>query len=405
MSQCCHCRLAHFIRNSCFVTRDMADCEALLPDAAWQYRPRRPAHFAPRQIVLAKGSLDTPQRRRMIEAICRLYPKAQVLEMLDRPHNRIDVGQAGTLESHYEGKQTLVFGEHKSAVRLSDEADNTCPNYWHFSPYGFCPYDCRYCYLAGTPGVRFSPTVKIFLNLDEILGQIDKAARRLTEPTAFYVGKLQDALALDPLTGYSLRLVPFFARHPIARQIVLTKSGEVDNLIDLDHRGRTILAWSINPPEVTDQFEANTPAPQQRITSMRKCAAAGYPLRAVIMPIIPITGWHEAYATFLDELLSAVPLQRITLGGICSYPDARCLMEAKLGADNVVSSALESAGGRSSDGRSRYPFDQRIEIYKHLINVIRDHDSAPSIALCLEERRAFEALGLESALGKCNCVL
>jgi len=60
------------------------------------------------------------------------------------------------------GKKTLVFGVHKSALRFSGEDGNTCPNYWHFSPYGFCPYDCQYCYLAGTPGVRFSPTVKIF---------------------------------------------------------------------------------------------------------------------------------------------------------------------------------------------------------------------------------------------------
>ncbi len=341
----------------------------------------------------------------MVEAICGLYPKAEVSEMLDLPHNRIDVGPAGTLESHYEGKHTLVFGEHKRAVRLSDEADNTCPNYWHFSPYGFCPYDCMYCYLAGTPGVRFSPTVKIFLNLDEILGQIDKAARKKAEPTAFYLGKLQDGLATDPLTGYSRVLVPFFARHPIARQVVLTKSAEVDNLIELDHRGRTILSWSLNPPEVTHQFEDNTPDPDKRTEAMKQCAAAGYPLRAVIMPIIPIVGWREAYAMFLDELLSTIPLQRITLGGICSYPDARRLMEAKLGTRNAVSNALDSAGGRSADGRSRYPFDQRIEIYTHLINVIRDHRSAPQIALCLEERRTFEALGLESALGVCNCVL
>ncbi len=341
----------------------------------------------------------------MVTAICGLYPDAHVDETLDRPHNRVDVAEAGTLESHYAGKETLVFGEHKSPVRLSDEADNTCPNYLHFSPYGFCPYDCKYCYLAGTPGVRFSPTVKIFLNLDEILGQIDKAARRLTEPTAFYLGKLQDGLALDPLTGYSRLLVPFFARHRIARQIVLTKSPEVDNLINLDHCGRTVLSWSLNPPEVTHKFEVNTPSGQERIEAMRKCAEAGYPLRAVIMPIIPIADWRQAYTMFLDELLSTVPLELITLGGICSYPSARSLMEAKMGHDQAISNALHDSPRPSGDGRARYPFDQRIEIYSHLINVIRDHDSAPPIALCLEEHSMFEALRMESAVGKCNCVL
>lgn len=104
---------------------------------------------------------------------------------------------------HYRGKQTLVFGEHRSAVRLSEERGNTCPNYWSFSPYGFCPYECKYCYLAGTKGVSFSPTVKVFLNLPEMLGQIDRIAAQQGRPTGFYLGKLQDGLALDPLTGYS----------------------------------------------------------------------------------------------------------------------------------------------------------------------------------------------------------
>ncbi len=42
-----------------------------------------------------------------------------------------------------------------------------------------------------------SNTVKIFLNLPEILNQIDRVASQLAKPTAFYLGKLQDALALD----------------------------------------------------------------------------------------------------------------------------------------------------------------------------------------------------------------
>jgi len=100
--------------------------------------------------------------------------------------------------SHLFRGDTLVLAEHKSAVRQSSEEGNACPNYWHFSPYGFCPFGCAYCYLAGVQGVRFSPTVKVFLNLPEILAEVDRVARRVGEPTAFYLGKLQDGLALDP---------------------------------------------------------------------------------------------------------------------------------------------------------------------------------------------------------------
>jgi len=165
------------------------------------YRPRPAPLFRPTRIVLAKGSNRTQSRRRLAERICAAYPEAEVVEAFGAPHNRVDLGETDPWRLHERGKQTLVLGEHRSAVRFSDEGGNACPNYWHFSPYGFCPYGCHYCYLAGTPGVWFSPSVKIFLNLEEIFGEVDRTATRLGRPMAFYLGKLQDGLALDPLAA------------------------------------------------------------------------------------------------------------------------------------------------------------------------------------------------------------
>ncbi len=374
-------------------------------DFAADYRPRRPAHFNPRRIILTKGSFNCATRRDFIERLCRLYPEAQVIEQLHLPHNRVNLGIADPVALHHSGKQTLVIGEHRTAVRLSEEHGNMCPNYWHFSPYGFCPFDCAYCYLAATPGVRFSPTVKIFVNLSEMLASIDRIARKLTQPTAFYLGKLQDGLALDPLTGYSRVMAPFFASHPYARLVLLTKALDVQNLMDIEHRGQTILSWSLNPPEVCGQFEINTPAPAERIEAMRRCAAAGYPIRAVIMPTIPIGGWRVVYGAFLQELITAVPLARITLGGICSYDGALSLTEAKLGPGNTVSQAVDRSRSKSVDGRRRYLVSERVEMYRHLITTIRRIDPRVAIALCLEERTVFEALKMTASVGRCNCVL
>ena len=310
------------------------------------YLPRSSPLFRPARIVLAKGSNRTSGRRQLAEGICAAYPNAEVVEAFGIPHNRVDLGETDPLRSHERGKQTLVLGEHRSAVRFSDEGGNACPNYWHFSPYGFCPYGCHYCYLAGTPGVWFSPSVKIFLNLDEILGAVDRIATRLGRPTAFYLGKLQDGLALEPLSGYARTMVPFFARHPHARNVILTKSADVENLLDLNHAGRTILSWTVNAPEVAHRFERNTPNVMARIDAMRRCARAGYPVRAVVMPIIPAADWQETYGRFMVTLLESVPLSRITLGSICSYPQAQRLMELKLGKQNTISTLLPGAANQ-----------------------------------------------------------
>jgi len=369
------------------------------------YHPRPASHFVPKRIVLAKGSAISEARRKLTEGICAAYPNAEVIKALDIPHNRITLDHSDPLRFHYEGKQTLVLAEHNSAVRLSTEEGNSCPNYWHFSPYGFCPFGCHYCYLAGTQGVRFSPTVKIFLNLPAILAEIDRTARRLGTPIAFYLGKLQDGLALDPLSGYSRQLVPFFAGHTFARLTLLTKSADVGNLLGLDHRQHTTLSWTVNPSEIVEAFEHNTPSLNERIAAMRQCSQAGYLIRIVVMPIIPVPGWENMYSVFLTTLLSLVPLSRITLGSICSYPEAQRLTGLKLGKNNVISAHLERNSEKSSDGPARFSWALRERVYRHLIETIQSTAPGLEISLCLEDRAMFDALGIQDSLGQCNCVL
>jgi DNA repair photolyase len=369
------------------------------------YLPQPVALFRPSRIVLAKGSNRTEAHRRLTEKICAVLPEAEIVEAFETPHNRVDLGTADPLHLHERGKQTLVLGEHRSAVRFSEEDGNACPNYWHFSPYGFCPYGCHYCYLAGTPGVWFSPTVKIFLNLEEIFREVNRTANQLGKPTPFYLGKLQDGLALEPLTGYARKMIPFFARHSFARMVVLTKSADVENLLDLDHAGHTILSWTVNAPDVVRDFETNTPNVMARIDAMRQCANAGYPVRAVLMPIIPVADWPTVYSRFLTTLLESVPLSRITLGSICSYPQAQRLMERKLGKENAISSLLDRGPAKSEDGRLRFNRSTREDVYRHLIECIRQIRPDVEVGLCLEDKAMFTSLDLQRNIGRCNCVL
>ncbi|MBT4482656.1 MAG: hypothetical protein HOC71_03150, partial [Candidatus Latescibacteria bacterium] len=133
--------------------------------------------FSPDFIILAKGSVDTLERKVFTDRVCALFPQATIEEQLDTPHNRINTGaESDVFKRHTNGKKTLVLGVLKSAVRLSNESGNTCPNYWHYSVFGFYPYGCVYCYLAGTPGIWYSPSVKIYVNLQDIIDTIDRQA-------------------------------------------------------------------------------------------------------------------------------------------------------------------------------------------------------------------------------------
>jgi spore photoproduct lyase len=184
---------------------------------------------------------------------------------------------------------------------------------------------------------------------------------------------------------------------------LLTKSVNVENLLDLDHRQHTILSWSLNPPEICGAFEKNLPSAGERIAALRKCAEAGYPTRAVIMPVIPVEGWQNIYTRFLENLLESTPLDRVSLGQICSYTGALNLTERKLGRQNPISNWLEKT--KSDDGRIRFPFRVRTDLYRYLIDTIKKLNPRLQIGLCMEEHRVFKALNMESAIGCCNCVL
>jgi len=381
----------------------MTDWQKHATDHLATWRPRAPDGFRPQRIILTRGSLDTPPRRAYVDRLCAALPDAERIEALDRTHMQLgELLPEGGAARREAGRRTLVVGCLGTVLRQSCETNICCPNYLHFSPTAYCTYGCAYCYLAGTRSTVFAPVVKIYLNIEDMLAAIERKAKQLDGPTSFYVGKLQDALALDPLTGFSRVLIPFFAEHPLARLVMLTKSAAVENLLDLDHRGHTIVSWSINPEAVCREFEAGAPSLARRLDAARQCQEADYPLRFIIMPILPVADWQRHYSELVEQLFEAALPQRITLGGMCSYRGALALTARTLGPDNLI--ARHIAPKPSPDGRLRFPRSLRIAFYRHLVAAIRRRDRAMPIGLCLEEPEVWRASGLDPATQACNCV-
>ena len=403
---------------------------SLVDDHLAAYEPRADG-FRPERIILTRGALDTPARRAFAERLLALFPDAERLDALDRTHMQLSGllprGDAARREA---GRRTLVLGIIGNPLRQSRETGICCPNYLHVSPTAYCSYACAYCYLAGSCSTVVAPVVKVFVNLEDVLAAIARRARRLTEPTSFYIGKLQDALALDPLTGFSRVLVPFFADQPLARLVMLTKSDCVENLLKKTpgvfsesvspyhkaryacekdsrslfqgHRGHTVVSWSVNPEAVCREFEAGAPPLAARLDAARRCQEAGYPIRFLLMPILPVDDWRRHYAELVEAIFASTRPERITLGGICSYGTALRLTARTLGADNVIARHLSPTP--SPDGRRRFPRELRSELYRHILGEIRRHAPDLPVGLCLEEPELWEACGLDSARPVCNCI-
>ena len=125
----------------------------------------------------------------------------------------------------------------------------------------------------------------------------------------------------------------------------------------------------------------------------------------MLMPIIPIPDWQRHYDDLLEQLLTRVKLDRLTLGGICSYGPAMRITNRKLGEDNLISRSLTVLNNSPHDGRTRYSQELRHAIYAHLLKTTRRYQPELTCSLCMEDVALAESLGVSSNIGHCNCVL
>ena len=187
-----------------------------------------------------------------------------------------------------------------------------------------CPAHCQYCYLAGSlPG---APITRVYANLDAILDNVAAYAARGTaalkrrpadahrhpEGLTFEASCYTDPLGLEHLTGSLSTAVSAFAKTPGARLRWVTKYDNVDPLIGLEHGGRTRCRVSLNAALIARRLEGGTADLPARLHALRRLAlpraqgGGGYPVGAVLAPLMPFPQWRTAYAEMLDGLERAL---------------------------------------------------------------------------------------------------
>jgi spore photoproduct lyase len=189
---------------------------------------------------------------------------------------------------------------------------------WRFDLAEGCPAHCQYCYLAGS--LSGPPVTRVFADLDEVLaglgGYVGRGsvtsgtAERGGEGTTFEASCYTDPLALEHLTGGLARAITHVGTSDWDGPVQLratTKFDDVGSLLDLPHRGRTRLRFSVNAASVARRFEGGTSPVTGRLAALTAVASAGYPVGVTIAPIMPVEGWREEYGALLDGIAAAVP--------------------------------------------------------------------------------------------------
>ena len=208
----------------------------------------------------------------------------------------------------------------------------SCPGTRHYHCCGYrilhfgtqCSLDCSYCILQAYLN---QPNLRLFGNIDEMFSELsDVLVQNRQCLHRIGTGEFTDSLLLDPFTELSRLLVPFFGGTPNAVLELKTKTNFVENLGELDHKGRTIVAWSLNSGEVRKREEPFAATITERLQAARSCVGNGYFPAFHFDPIIDYPGWKSGYARTLDRLFAAVDPSRIvwiSLGAFRFMPELK----------------------------------------------------------------------------------
>lgn len=287
-----------------------------------------------------------------------------------------------------------------------------CP---HFDRLKFasngCFYQCDWCYLKGTYRVN-QPYINVNTQYDKIKHRINKRLESTTEKVIFNSGEMADSLALEHLTRAGREFIPYFGKTKNGYLFMLTKSNNVDDILDLDHKGHTIIAWSMNNASVSRKYEIGAPSFRKRLEAAQKVQEAGYPLRVRLDPIIPFDGWKSAYGKTIKKIFRDLSPERITLGTLrfekAFYDQRKTIFNTGPELPRMVGKMkpmfekkVFPGSGNPKMGKYSFSESKRKKIFRFAIDKIRKHSDC-KIALCKESATVWEDLGLN--LSKCSCV-
>ncbi|MFQ6672716.1 MAG: spore photoproduct lyase family protein, partial [Candidatus Tectimicrobiota bacterium] len=203
-------------------------------------------------------------------------------------------------------------------------------------------------------------------------------------------GELADSLALEEATGWSARLVRHIAGKPNALLELKTKTALVEPLLDLDHAGRTVVAWSLNPEGIVQQEELKTASLEDRLAAAARAQSAGYLVAFHFDPLVHYPGWESGYRAVVARLAEAVDPRRVawvSLGGLRFLPGLKAVIKARFPKSRLP--AGEFIEGQ--DGKLRYLAPVRAAMYRAVAGWLKDWDEELLIYLCMERGALWEA--------------
>jgi spore photoproduct lyase len=306
----------------------------------------------------------------------KLKNAGEKLQVLDS-HSPVDGYREGKRYLHLTSKRGETM--HPCA---SMSAEYICCNVQVLETVSNCLSDCSYCFLQNYLN---DGRIKVVGDTDAVIKEVKEKTE--AEPWRFFrIGtwELGDSLVLETLTGTASLLVEAFASIPNVVLELKTKSDDVNGLLDLNHGGRTVIGWSLNPQAVISSEEHGTADLDSRLKAMERVVKAGYLVSLHFDPMIIHNGWEHGYENLISQVSQAVPAESIawiSVGSLRFNPEMKKTIEDNFPASRITSAEMILG----DDGKMRYVKPLRLGLYHLIYNAIQKHLNKDIMTyLCME---------------------
>lgn len=264
-----------------------------------------------------------------------------------------------------------------------------------------CVFRCAYC--------GFGRSIIFHLDVERLIAGLPEVFARFPKQRLYKYSNMTDLPPFEPELDAISPMVERFAREPDRYLMLFTKSNNVDFLQDLDHRGHTIISWSVTCDTASRLVDKRAATMLERIEAMEKMQRAGYRVRARLSPIVPVRNWREEYAQLFETMFARATPDVVTLEllGWMDFNDLLAIFDREL-LDPAAVQAAEEARGELRNVRWG-PFTQTTheEVYRFCIETVRRLSPKTPVVVCHGTQATWDALGglmqMSPAAFVCNC--
>ncbi len=229
-----------------------------------------------------------------------------------------------------------------------------------------CIYDCEYCYLQG---MYPSANVVVFVNIEDYFSRIEKLIKN--HPVYLCISYDTDILAFENLIGYGKKWIEFVKRNENLKIELRTKSVNFKSIEDIEATKNIILAWTLSPNRVINNYENKTPSLEERIINIKRAMNKGWKVRLCFDPILYVKEWKEEYSKLIKTVFSELPEEKIndvSIGVFRVSKDYLKIMKKQRQNSVILNYPFETV-----DGVSSYPHKLSNDMVSYVHNLVKKH--------------------------------